>query len=33
MEGWSFGSLDEERAIGRVVMFEGLVPGGLDEDG
>ncbi len=33
MEGWSFGSLDEERAIGRVVTFEGLVPGVLDEDG
>jgi hypothetical protein len=27
MEGWSFGSLDEEEAICRIVTFEGLVPG------
>ncbi len=33
MEGWSFGSLDETGAIARVVTFEGLVPGVLDEDG
>ena len=33
MEGWSFGSLDETGAIERVVTFEGLVPGVLDEDG
>jgi hypothetical protein len=33
MEGWSFGSLDETGAIARVVTFEGLVPGVLDEYG
>jgi hypothetical protein len=26
-EGWSFGSLDAEGSISRVVTFEGLVPG------
>jgi hypothetical protein len=29
-EGWSFGSLDDEGAICRVVTFEGLVPGQPD---
>ncbi len=33
MEGWSFGSLDEAGAIARVVTFEGLVPGVVDEVG
>ena len=28
MEGWGFGSVDESGAIDRVVVFEGLVPGG-----
>ena len=27
LEGWSFGSLDTEGSISRVVTFEGLVPG------
>jgi len=27
LEGWSFGSLDAEGSISRVVTFEGLVPG------
>jgi hypothetical protein len=31
MEGWSFGSLDEAGAICRVVTFEGLVPGQLED--
>jgi hypothetical protein len=26
MEGWAFGALDEDGAIRRVVVFEGLVP-------
>jgi hypothetical protein len=30
MAGWSFGSLDEDGAICRVVTFEGLVPGQPD---
>ena len=27
MEGWAFGSLDEQGDIRRVVVFEGLTPG------
>jgi len=27
LEGWSFGSLDAEGSISRVITFEGLVPG------
>jgi hypothetical protein len=27
MEGWAFGSLDEQGDIRRVIVFEGLIPG------
>jgi hypothetical protein len=32
MEGWAFGSLDQHGEIRRVIVFEGLVPGGSNPD-
>ncbi len=32
MEGWAFGSLNQDGEIRRVVVFEGLVPGGVDPE-